>query len=172
MGSMTTAAKTLDFNQPDSAKTVGSELAATSRSLVATLKLTVPITDTASLEQFVLDRQQLGDAIKRVQTFFEPFKRMAHELHSSLCTREREILAPLQQLDVVKRNAIADYKAKCDRERQQREREEAELRKRDEQDRAIAEAAQLEAAGETEMAAAVIAEAVAAPPPVVALPDT
>lgn len=168
---MTATARALDFNQPDSAKRVGTELAATSVSLVATLKLTTAIDSTAALEQFVIDRQQLGDAIKRVLAFFGPLKGMAHELHSALCSREREILAPLQQLDDLKRRAIAEYKAQCDRERQQREREEAELRRREEQDRAAAEAAQLEAAGEVEMAAAVIAEAIAAPPPVVALPD-
>jgi hypothetical protein len=77
----------------------------------------------------------------------------------------------VKTLDEVKRRAIGDFKAAQDRIRQQQEQVLADARRRDEQDRATATAAQLERSGEPEMAAQVLAEAIAAPPPVVALPD-
>jgi hypothetical protein len=107
----------------------------------------------------------------KVAAFFAPLKQAAHKLHKTLCDREREILAPLERLDAAKRKAIADYKAEQDRLRQAEEQRLAEERHRLEQDLAAAEAARLEAAGEPEVARAVLAEAIAAPPAVVALPD-
>jgi len=167
---MSASAKILDFNQPETARAVGGELAATGEALVIQLRESAVI-DLATLEQAVRDRQTLGQAIARVAQFFAPFKAMAHQLHKALCDREREILAPLEQLDQLKRTAIAAYKRDQDRIRQEQERTLAEQRRRDEQDRAAAEAAQLEIAGEHEMAAAVVADAIAAPAPVVVLPD-
>jgi hypothetical protein len=164
------SAKILDFNQPDTAKAVGGELAVTTRTLVDRLAVTA-ITDTASLERAVRDRQDIGEALKRITDFFEPLKSMAHRLHKALCDRETEICAPIRALDAQKRIAIADYKAAQDLARQARERELAAERQREAQDRAAAEAAHLEDAGEPAMAAAVMEEAIAAAPPVVVLAD-
>ena len=63
---------------------VGAELAVTSLSLVDRLGA-IEVTDRASLEQAVLDRQQIGEATKRVQEFFRPLKQMADRLHKALC---------------------------------------------------------------------------------------
>lgn len=160
----------IDFIQPDKAKEVGGELETTSKSLATRLGPTA-ITDTASLEQAVLDRQAIGDAIKRVEEFFAPFKQMAHRLHKALCDRETEILTPLRRVDTTKRTAISEFKAAQDRIREQRERELAEARRRDDEARAAADAAALEAAGRPEEAAAVIEQAIAAPETIVVLED-
>lgn len=164
-------AKVLDFNQPDTAKVVGRELETTSQSLVLRLDGDHTIADIVDLEQAVSDRQLLGDAIKRVEEFFAPFKKMAHDLHKALCNRESEILAPLQRIDGLKRGAISLFKAEQDRIRADREREIAEQQRRDAEARASAEAAALERAGDHAMAAAVMEEAIAAPMPVAVLPD-
>lgn len=160
----------VDFNRPESAKAVGGALADDVLTLVQQLR-GATITDPASLEQAVIDRQTLGDMIKKVQGFFAPFKKMAHDLHHALCAREAEIVAPLDTLDRIKREAIRDFKFAQDRLRAAREREAADQQRREEQDRATAMAAEFERAGDPEMAAAVVAEAIAAPPPVVVLPD-
>jgi hypothetical protein len=168
---MTKSANVLDFNQPDTAKGVGGELAADTTALVAVIG-TVHVTDRASLEQAVVDRQAIGDSVKRVQAFFEPFKSSAHKLHKMLCDRENEILGPLLRLDQAMKDGISSFKAAEDRARQQREREESDRRRREDEERAAREAAALEAAGDHALAAAVVDEAIAAPAPVVVLPDS
>lgn len=161
----------IDFNEPNSAKHVGVELESTATSLAVRVGGSLAITDRATLEQAVIDRDQIGDAIKRVQEFFAPLKQMADKLHKAICAREREILDPLRKVDEQKAGAIREFNAAEQRERRRREEEEAAARRRDDEARAAAEAAQLEQQGEHELAAAVVAEAIAAPAPVVTLPD-
>jgi hypothetical protein len=167
---VTKPAAVVDFNQPHTARGIGGELAADTTALVTRVGV-VAVTDRASLEQAVLDRQAIGASVKRVQAFFEPFKSSAYKLHRMLCDRENEILGPLLRLDQAMRDGIAGFKAAEDRARDQREREERDRRRREEEDRAALEAAALEAAGDHALAAAVVDEAIAAPAPVVVLPD-
>lgn len=171
--SATAAAKSnvIDFIQPDKAKDVGGELENSTKALVRRFGV-IAVVDQSSCQQAVLDRQAIGDAVKNVETFFAPFKSMAHKLHKALCDRESEILAPVRMLDNRLRLAIGDYKTAEDRARQVRERELAEQARKEAQDRAAQEAAQLESAGEHAMAAAVIEEAIAAPAAIVVLADT
>jgi len=162
----------IDFNEPESARGVGADLATTSTSLTTRLALAdETITELGSLEQAVLDRQAIGDAVKRVQEFFAPLKQMADKLHKALCQREHEILGPLLTLDRAKRNAISEYKDAQDLARMKRERAIADAQHVEQQSRAAAEAAALESAGDHEMAAGIIAEAIAAPAPIVVLAD-
>jgi hypothetical protein len=154
--------------KPEIAETIGGELVLTTQSLVSRLAITA-VTDLASCEQAVMDRQTLGAALKNVDAFFQPFTSMADKLHKALTGRRAQIKAPLERLDGIKRNAIQAFNDAQTRIRQARERELAEQRRREDQDRAAAEAAQLEHAGEHALAAAVIEEAIAAPAPVVAL---
>jgi len=161
------AAKVLDFNDATSVATVGSDLADTSMSLAQRLRVCT-ITDEASLQQAVDDRQLIADALIRIGNYFDPLIAMAHKLHKTLCDRRSEVSEPLRRVDTVKRAAISDYKAAEDRRRQQQEQDAADRQRKDDQDRAAAAAAALEQSGEHAMAATVLAEAIAAPPPVVA----
>lgn len=163
--------KVIDAVQLDGAKVAGSELADTTNDLARRLGSTLVIATTADLEQAVIDRSAIGDAIKRVEEFFEVPIKMAYELHRTLTSRRRNILGPLQLVDRQKADAIADFKRRADAERAVREREQADQRRRDDEARAASEAAQLERDGQPALAAAVMAEAIAAPTPVVALPD-
>ena len=162
-------AKVLDFNKPDTAATVGSELATTATSLVSRLA-GAAVTDIASCEQAVLDRQTLGEATKRVEEFFAPFKKMAYDLWKALCAREASILGPIKALDEQKRDAIRNWNTEQTRIREAEERRRAGEQRREDEARAAAEAAALEQAGDHELAAAVMEEAIAAPLPVVTLP--
>lgn len=165
---MTTAV--LDVSNPASANNVGTELAVSMQDLTTRLAL-APIVDLDTLEQAVDDRRTLGEAAKRVEAFFDPLKQMAHRLHKALCDRQNVIMGPILLLDAEKKRAISSFKRAQDELRAQRERDEAERRRREDQTRAAAEAAALETSGEPELAAAVIAEAIAAPMPVVSIVD-
>jgi hypothetical protein len=163
-------APTIDLNRPDSAREFAGELATASNALARQLKET-RISDRASLEQAVTDRQTLGDRIKFVKDKIAPVKSSAHRTWKMLCDLEAEILAPLVRLDTEKKNAIAVYVAEEEQARAARERVLAEEQRRADQDQAAHVAADYEQRGDPEMAAAILEEAIAAPPPVVVLPN-
>lgn len=150
--------------------TLGTDLEQETKLVVVRLA-NVAIHSTPDLSQAVLDRQDLGTRAKAVADFFRPFKDMAHKLHKGLCDRENEILGPILALDLRLKRAITDYKTEQDRIRQEAERVEADQRRRDEEARLLAEAAQLEVAGEHTLAAAAVEQALSAPVPVVVFPD-
>jgi hypothetical protein len=160
---MGTATKLLDL---DAAKSIGGDLETSSQSLAQRFG-SLAITDPATLAQAVEDRSAIAAAVRNVETFFGPFKQMAHRLHAALCEREREILAPLRALDRQRVDAIRDYSVEQDRQLRQREQDDAERLRAEAQTRAIREAAALEAAGQPTIAEAVLAESIAAPAPVV-----
>ena len=161
------SASTLRDVNPD---TLGDDLAVASTDLVRRLGAP-PLATTADLEQAVLDRDQIGAVMKRVEAYFAPLKKMAYDLHRAICDREGAILKPLKAHDADRAGAIRDYKARVDRERDEQQRQLAEQARRDAEARAALEAAALEAAGQPELAAAVVDEAIARPAPVVSVPD-
>ena len=161
----------LDVTEPErSARALGAELAPVTHSLAERLADTAVI-DIASCDQAVLDREQLRDAITRVNNFFEPYKKMAFALHKALCDGQNDIIKPLQALDQLKRDAITRFNAEQQRRRWEREQALAEDQRREQEARAASEAAALEARGEPALAAAVVDEAISAPAPVVVLPN-
>jgi hypothetical protein len=164
------SASVIDFNQPNAVKDAGGDLAAVGLALEQRIVLQ-PIASLADLEDAVRTRTEIGAFVKRVQEYFAPLKAMAHKLHKALCDRERQLLDPLERLDVAKRNAISAYKVEQDRVRREQERVLQEQARREAEAQAAAEAARYELAGEKEMAAAVLDEAIATPPMAIVLPD-
>lgn len=161
----------IDITNPESARGVGGELETTTRALATRLR-DVSIADDRDLAQAVSDRQQIGEAIKRVVEYFAPLKGTAYKLWKTLCDRESEVRQPLETLDAAIADAMRGYKREQDRIRDERERAIADEQRRAQQADAAAEAAALEAQGDHELAAAVLDTAIAAPAPVVVLPDT
>jgi hypothetical protein len=149
---------------------VGADLASNTAALAARLAASVVI-DQATAQQAVLDRQQIADAQKRVAEFFRPLKEASYRAWKLLCAREAEVLAPLSERDGELRAAITAFKAAEDRRRAAAERALAEQARSERERVAAIEAAAHEAAGEPELGALVLAEAIAAPAPVVVLPD-
>lgn len=131
----------------------------------------IAVVDLDSLRRAVTVRQDILAAQQGIADKLGKPKAWAFGLHRWFCQLEKAALAPYVALDAYEQEQIAKFKAEQDRAREQRERDEQEQRRRDDEARAAHEAAQLETAGEPEMAAAVIETALAAPPPVVALPD-
>jgi hypothetical protein len=161
----------VDLNRPEAARLVGLELESTALSTVDRMRGSLVITDRESLEQVTEDRDAVYALIKRAEEFFRPLKALAHQLHANLCAREKEILDPLRAVDREQADAIRVYHAAEERARRAREAEAAEAQRRADEARAAAAAAEYERSGEHETAAAVLAEAIAAPPPVVVIPD-
>jgi hypothetical protein len=150
--------------------TLGDDLAEQTTALAARVSAGVILT-VDDHQQAIDERQELGEALKRVQQYFAPIKKMAHTLWRELCDRENAILDPLRARDIERAKAIGAYKAVADAARREAERAEGDRRKAENERHAIAEAAALERDGDRASAAMVLADAVAAPPPVVVLPD-
>jgi len=132
----------------------------------------VTVVDQASLVRANAVRKAIGEKQKNIVAQLARPKNWAHGLHAWFCSLEKAALAPLLILDSFEREQIRAFDERQTRERQERERAIAEARRIADQERATAEAAALERAGEHQMAAAVVAEAIQAPPPVVVLEDT
>jgi hypothetical protein len=156
---------------PEAARAVGGELEQVTTALVQRLRPDLVIVTTGDLEQAVIDRQQIGDAIAHVEFVFADLVKAAYKTHRLLCDRRRDLLAPLLRIDDVLASAISNFKTRADREREARERQLAEEQREQDQARAAAEAAHLESSGQPELAASVISEAIAAPLPTVVVED-
>ena len=160
----------LDIN-PALAETAGDELALTTSADMERLSGGIAVTDRASLERAVADRLVLDAMADKVREFFKPLKDAAYKLHRTLCDREHRVLDPILALDKAKLEAISDYEQIESRRRRHQEQALAEEQKREADAAALKEAAALEAQGDHGLAAAVVAEAVARPAPVVVLRD-
>lgn len=156
---------------PEQAKSVGIELEANMTSMATRMVSSLAVVDIASCQQAVDDRKEIGEAIKRVKSWFKNVKDPVYQAWRVLCDRENETIKPLETADATLRAAIQKFTDEEERRRREREREEAEERRRQEQEHKTAVAAQLEAEGQSEMADAVLEEAIAAPAPVVTLPS-
>jgi hypothetical protein len=131
----------------------------------------IAVTDQASLIDAGHVREMIGERENAILAQMAQPKRAAHGVHAWICTLERALLAPLRELDERLKREIQTYYAAETIRREAREREIAKARQEAEQARAATEAAALERAGEHALAAAVVEDAISAPPPVVALVD-
>lgn len=163
--------ETIDLNRPDSTQHVGLQLESTALSTVDRMRGSLVIDGPVALDQVKSDRAAVYALIKQGEEFFRPLKALAHQLHAKICAREKQILEPLRRLDEDQAAAIREYHALEDRARREREAAIAEEQRRDRERQAIRDAAEYERSGDHEIAAAILEEAVAAPAPVVALPD-
>lgn len=134
----------------------------------------VAVVDLASCEQAVKLRQSIGALDKEAEIYFnkeDSDKVRYHKLHAAACAREKVVRKPLADLDAKIAGALRTYNDEQTRLREARDRELAEQAKRDADERAAAEAGALERSGDHQMAAAVMAEALAAPMPIVVSPN-
>jgi hypothetical protein len=131
----------------------------------------IAVVDLGTLERAAAVRSAIGEKSKAIVAQLAKPKAWAFGLHKWFCGLEAAALAPYELLDAYEREQIRSFHDAQTRARQQREREIAEQRRREDEARAAAEAAALEQAGEHDLAAAVMEEAIAAPLPVVVLVD-
>ena len=93
-----------------------------------------------------------------VKEFWKPMKDAAHRAHTEICNREKAMLQPLVNAEKILKETMGAYVA--EQERKRREAEEAARKAvREEADRKLQEAIELEDKGDKVTAAAVIEEA-------------
>jgi len=156
---------------PEFSRSLGVDMETENQALVRRIG-PVAIRSHTDLAQAAMDRQTIGEMLKKIDDWFAPLCDAAFKLHRAITSRRAEVKAPLEAVDSKLRNAITAYKADEDRKRREEEARLSELRRQDEQARLAAEAAVLEQAGDRVLAEAVLEAALDAPPPVVVLPDT
>ena len=147
-------------------ETVGGDLQNESHALADRVAVGA-IATVEDLAAAVAAREQLGAMRARVVEYFHPIKSMAYTLHKALCAKESAMLKPIDTSDRLIAAAMSAYKADQDRARRDRERAEQDRRQRELDAAALAEAATLESYGDHALAAAVVEDAITAPPVVV-----
>ena len=131
----------------------------------------IAVVDEPSLRDAASLRKAIGALDEEACAYFAPEKQRYYALHKAACAREAEVRSHLAALDIKVKAAIRTFN---DAETARREAAEQAERARLQalaQDRATAEAAAHESAGDGALAASVLAEAIAAPAPVVVLPN-
>lgn len=108
------------------------------------------------------DAAAFGRLIKQksaqIIEFFAPMKKAAHEAHQNICTREKEMLAPLIAAEKTVKQVMGDYV--MEQERKRREEEERVKRLAEaEAEKKLQEAMALEASGKQDEAEAALMEA-------------
>jgi len=161
-------APVLDITNPDA---IGTDLETSSRQLAVAIAASSTIETRDDAAMAVADRQKIADLRKTVVEYFAPIKSMAHQLHKKICDRENAILGPLDARDRAVRDALGTFTRAQDAIRIAAEQAEADRRKAAQQATAVHEAAILESSGMPDLAAAIVEDAITAPPPVVTLPD-
>ncbi len=106
-------------------------------------------------------RKRLGDELR-------PGINAAHKTHKILTTQFNDLDMPLAEARRIAKNKTSNFRMKLERERRQQEVEMRAKAFKEEEERRLEQAAQLEAQGHTEAAEAVIDKPIEAPPIVVA----
>ena len=98
---------------------------------------------------------ELGRMLKRksaeVAEFFKPLKDAAHKTHKQICDREKTMLKPIAEAEKAVKAAMSAYAMEKQRE-QQRIEEQLRQQAQAESDRLLAQAAELESAGNGQQA--------------------
>ena len=101
---------------------------------------------------------QIKTKIAEVTEFFKPMKKAANEAHKNVCSREKEMLAPLKSAEAILKKTMGEYVTKKERERREAE-EKARQLAREESERKLAEAVEAERKGDHEASEAALVDA-------------
>jgi regulator of protease activity HflC (stomatin/prohibitin superfamily) len=107
---------------------------------------------------------------KQVEEVFDPIVKKAHETHKEAVAQKKKFLDPLLMAEMNVKGKIVTYDTEMQRLRREKEIADAKILQQQQQEAAIAEAQQLEASGDKELADLVLETAATAPAPVVILP--
>jgi len=96
--------------------------------------------------------------IKEVDSFFEPFEKQAFQMHRALTSKHKEINTPLLEADQYITGQVKVYLKKVEEKRQAEEIRLRDIARKEEEERRLMEAIELEKEGNVEEAQAVISE--------------
>lgn len=109
---------------------------------------------------------------KQVEEVFDPIVSKAHAAHKEACAQKKKFMDPLLTAESNVKFKVSNYRAAEDRKRREEELRLAAEARREADERALNEAAQLEQDGEKELAEMVLQAAAEAPAPVIVLENT
>ena len=118
----------------------------------------ITIASQSDYEQAAAFGRLIKQKSAQIIDFFAPMNKAAHEAHQNICTREKEMLAPLISAEKTVKQIMGDYVMEQERKR----REEEERLKRlaeEEAEKKLQEAMELEASGQADAAEAALMEA-------------
>lgn len=128
------------------------------------------ITDNESYHLAAIELQRIARLKDSIVAGLADVKASAHATHKKITTLEATLLRAPEEAALIINRKVKAYDAEQERLLRVREAEIAAEAKARQDDAALAEAGELEAAGEHRAAEAVISEAAAAPAPVIQLP--
>lgn len=157
----------LEAKAPATTAIVTTPIETETATLSAGLKIVVSDRDT------YLKASQTKDAakavLKQISDTFDGHIAAAYRSHKELCATKKKFADPVDQVIRHVSRQMSDFEIAQERSRRQEEARLAEQSRKHQEDLAVAQAANLEAAGHTEAAEQVIQEAIAAPEPAVML---
>jgi hypothetical protein len=109
---------------------------------------------------------------KQVGETFDPIVAKAHSTWKEACAQREKFLSPLNVAEQTVKSKVTSWRIDEEKKRREEEARLQQIAKQEQDERALAEAAQLEANGEKELADIVLQEAASAPAPVVVAPVT
>jgi hypothetical protein len=109
---------------------------------------------------------------KQVGETFDPIVQKAHATWQEAIAQRKKFLDPLNEAELNVKRKVSDWRIDEERKRRAEEDRLAAIAKKEQDDRAIAEAEALKANGDHELADMVLEEAANAPAPVVVAPTT
>jgi CRISPR/Cas system-associated protein Csx1 len=111
--------------------------------------------------------EAIGALIKEVDGTFKPLADKAFQAHRSITAKWKEVKQPLEDAKTYLVNQVKAYQRKVREEAEAEQRRLAEIARKQEEERRLAEALQAEAEGNTEEAQAIIEEEMFVPTPIV-----
>jgi hypothetical protein len=123
----------------------------------------VVIHDDADYDVVCRELVRVASLRKSITAAFADAKRRAYEAHKAIAKLEADLLAIPGQVESLIKRAIGTYQAEAERKRREEQARLSEIAKRDEEDRRIADAEQLSAAGHHAEADALLSEPILAP---------
>lgn len=134
---------------------------------IETQALTIPekaeaikITNTGSYENAGSVWKEIKAFRAKVAETFDPLIKAAHATHKAAVAKKKEVDDPLDQAQRKIKRLMGEYDEEQERIRAEKERKLQEQARKEEEERRLAEAEAAEAAGETEVAEAILEEEV------------
>jgi len=127
----------------------------------------ISVTDKMSMEIADNTVDEIGKAITRINNHYKPLADAAFKSHRLITTQWNKMKQPLEDVKTHLVNQVKAYQRKVREEAEAEQRRLAEIARKQEEERRLAEAIEAEKEGNTEEAQAILEEEMFVPPPVV-----
>ena len=131
---------------------------------LATKEAAIQVVDAASYTSAAAEVKVAKQFQKNIKDFFAPLKQKAHEAHKAITQKEKETLKPVEDFCKKIQQKMISWQSEQDRIRREEEAMLREEQRKLEEEARLAEAAEAEAAGDTELAQDILEEEIEVAP--------